>query len=302
MMPQRGMVRLAVAAAGVNRPDILQAQGLYPPPKGSTDILGLEVAGTVIAVGQGVTRWRKGDAVCALLDGGGYAAEVDADAGLCLPIPSGLSWSEAAGLPEGLCTLVNLLGATLPKARSILIHGGTGGVGHLAVQVAKAYGLYVYATVGSDDKARLCASLGADTVINYRTQDFAEIIQNNNLYNRVDVVLDCVGAPYFAQHLKILAHDGVLAQMAFQGGDALHASMLPLLLKRLTWRGATLRSLPMARKRRIVRAVEKNIWPFVRDNGIRSLLYAVYPLDKWHDAHAALLSGAVAGKIALIPS
>lgn len=291
-------VLIAVAAAGVNRPDLLQRAGLYPPPPGAPVTLGLEAAGEIAAVGSGVTRWRIGDAVTALLPGGGYAQYALAPEGSCLPIPAGLTPVQAAALPETVFTVwANVFeAAALRPGETLLVHGGASGIGSIAIQMARAHGAAVMATAGDDDKAALCARLGATHAINYRTQDFEAIARDAG---GVDVILDMVGAPYAQKNLAILKDQGRLVYIAFQHGSSMQLDLMRLMLKRLTITGSTLRSRPTQEKARIAAAVEQHVWPWLASGAVAPVIDAVFPLAEAEAAHARMQAGAHAGKIML---
>jgi len=301
--PGPGEVLIRVAAAGVNRPDLMQRQGLYPPPPGASDIPGLEIAGTVAAVGQGVTTPQTGDAVCALVTGGGYAERCLAAAPLCLPIPQGLDFTQAASLPETFFTVwANLLdterGARLRPGESLLVHGGTSGIGVAAIQLAREFGARVFATAGSEEKCRFCESLGA-TAINHRQQDFVEAIKTATQGKGVDVVLDMVGGDYLQRNLACLGLDGRLAQIAFLQGPKTQIDLTPLLLKRLTLTGLTLRPRGVAEKAAMARALREKVWPLLESGRVKPVVHAVFPLDRAAEAHRLMESGTHIGKIVL---
>jgi putative PIG3 family NAD(P)H quinone oxidoreductase len=300
--PGPGEVRVRVAAAGVNRPDLMQRQGLYPPPPGASDIPGLEIAGTVAATGAGVTAWRPGDLVCALVTGGGYAEYCLAEESLCLPLPRGLDCVQAAALPETFFTVwANLFdgqpGRLRPGER-LLVHGGGGGIGVAAIQLARAFGAKVYATAGSEEKCRFCASLGA-TAINYREQDFVEAVKADTAGQGVDVVLDIVGGDYLQRNLACLAVGGRLAQIAFQNGPKTQINLAPLLLKRLTLTGSTLRPRSVADKAAIARALRERVWPLLESGQVRPIVHQTFALAEAAAAHRLLESGKPIGKLVL---
>lgn len=299
-VPGPGEVLLRVHAAGVNRPDIMQRKGLYPPPPGASDIPGLEVAGTVVATGAGVIAPGPGDAVCALTTGGGYAEYCLAEAPLCLPIPEGLDMLGAASLPETFFTVWSNLfdRARLRAGETLLAHGGTSGIGVAAIQLARAFGATVFATAGSPEKCRFCEELGA-IAIDYRAEDFAEAVAARTAGRGVDVILDIVGGAYLRRNLSCLATDGRLALIALQGGAKTDIDLAPVLLKRLTLTGATLRPRPVAYKAEIARALRENVWPLLAAGQIKPIVHAEFPLAEAAAAHALMESGLHKGKIVL---
>jgi putative PIG3 family NAD(P)H quinone oxidoreductase len=312
--PQPGEILIAVAAAGVNRPDLMQRLGQYPPPPGSTDIPGLEVAGHVAAVGpddaQGPPRsasgraWRVGDRVCALVAGGGYAELCVAPGVQCLSIPDGLSDVEAAAIPETYFTVwTNVFDrGRLADGEWLLVHGGTSGIGTTAIQLAAARGARVLATAGSGEKCRAAEALGAIRAINYREEDFAAAVKDATGGRGVDVVLDMVGAPYTARNLESLARDGRLVQIGLQAGATAEISLRLIMLKRLTLTGSTLRIRTPAEKGAIAAALERDIWPLLAAGRVRPVVAATYPLADAADAHRRLEAGAVIGKVVLTVS
>lgn len=289
-------VLIEVVAAGVNRADLLQVKGLYPPPAGAPDWPGLEVAGIVREVGDAVTRWSAGDEVCALLPGGGYAEYAVVNHALVLPAPSGVSLVDAAGLVESACTVwSNLRAAAAMPGQSILVHGGAGGIGTMAVQYAAALGLTVFATAGTDAKARLCRELGAADVFNYATDDWSAILAERG---GVDIVLDVMGASHLERNLTSLAVGGRLAVIGLQGGRRAEIDLGTMLSRRLSVIGTTLRSRPLAERTEIVAGVERDVWPLIPER-IRPVTHATFPLADAAAALAALESGEVAGKLVL---
>lgn len=297
--PKPGEVLIQVAAAGVNRPDVVQRKGLYPPPPGASDIPGLEIAGTVVAQGEGVSTPAIGEKVCALVTGGGYAAYATAAAVCCLPVPASLSMTEAAALPETFFTVWHNVfeRGALKAGESLLVHGGTSGIGTTAIQLAKAFGAYVVATAGSAEKCEACVDLGADLAINYRTHDFAEVIKNGP--QGVDVVLDMVGGDYTARNLKCLKPDGRLVQIAFLNGSRVEADLLPVMVKRLTITGSTLRPRDVAFKGRLAAGLREKVWPLLEAKTVSPRIDTVYPLEQAAKAHAHLESSGHVGKIVL---
>jgi NADPH2:quinone reductase len=298
--PGAGEVLVKVAAAGVNRPDVMQRSGGYPPPPGASDIPGLEIAGTVVAVGDGVERWHEGEAVCALVAGGGYAEYCAAPAPQCLPVPSGLSMVEAAALPETYFTVWSNVfdRAGLRAGESILVHGGSSGIGTTAIQLAHAFGARVLTTAGTDEKCGACRHLGADVTINYRTQDFVAVVKNET-QGGVDVVLDMVGGDYIQRNIAALAPEGRLVQIAFLGGSKATVDFLPLMLKRLTYTGSTLRPRPVEFKGAIAWSLEEKVWPLLAAGTVAPQIFRTFALRDAADAHRLMESSAHVGKIML---
>lgn len=296
--PGPAQVLIRVHAAGVNRPDLIQRAGKYPPPPGAPETLGLEVAGVVEAVGEGVTRWKAGDRVCALVPGGGYAEYAIAHEGSAMPLPEPLSFVEAAGLPETLLTVWNNVFhmSQLKPGETFLVHGGASGIGTTAIQLAKAWGATVYATAGTDEKCRLCESLGATQAINYRSEDFEEILRNAG---GVDVVLDMVGRPYFEKNLTILKDLGRLSYIAFLQGSRIEGDLTRLMLKRISVSGSTLRIRTDAHKAMLAEAVVANVWPWIADGRFRPQVSGVFPLAEADAAHAKMEAADHSGKIIL---
>ena len=296
-----GDVLIRVHAAGVNRPDAMQRLGKYPPPPGTTDIPGLEVAGTVVRA-EGNARWRAGDRVCARVAGGGYAELCAAPSVQCLPIPEGLSLPEAAALPETFFTVWSNVfeRGRLAQGETLLVHGGTSGIGTTAIQLARAFGARAIATAGSDDKCRACERLGAEAAINYRTEDFVARVQDLTDGRGVDVILDIVGADYVQRNLDALACDGRLVQIGLMSGPKAHINMVPLLQKRLTITGSTLRARTVEEKGRLAAEVERHVWPLLARGEVRPVVHATFPLERAADAHRLLESGAHIGKIVLL--
>jgi putative PIG3 family NAD(P)H quinone oxidoreductase len=294
-------VLIRVAAAGVNRPDLMQRQGKYPPPPGASDVPGMEVAGVVAAMGSAVDRWRVGDRVMALVAGGGYAEYCAAPAPQCLAIPRGLSMEEAGGMPEAFFTVwTNVFErARLQRGESILIHGGASGIGTTAIQLARAFGARVFVTAGSAQKCAACERLGAERAIDYRREDFVEVVKQLTGSRGVDVVLDMVGGDYVARNLEALAVDGRLAQIAFLRGAHVEINLNPLMRKRLTFTGSTLRPRTVEQKGAIARALEAEVWPLVERADVRPVVHATFPLREAALAHAALEAGDHVGKIVL---
>jgi NADPH:quinone reductase len=302
-VPQPGdqEVLVRVAAAGVNRPDVMQRQGRYPPPPGASDLPGLEVAGEIAALGSNVSGLSVGDKVTALLAGGGYAEYAIAAAPLCLPVPSGISMVEAAAIPETFFTVwTNLFDRGRCKAGdTVLIHGGTSGIGTTAIQLAAAWGARVFATAGSDDKARACERLGAARGINYRTEDFVEVIRAATGGAGVDVTLDMVAGSYVARNLEIAALEGRVVTISLLGGSRAEVNMGMILTKRLTLTGSTLRSRTVAQKAEVAAAVQKNIWPLLAAGRVRPVIHATFPLAEAAAAHRLMETSNHIGKIVL---
>jgi putative PIG3 family NAD(P)H quinone oxidoreductase len=294
-------VLIRVTAAGVNRPDVMQREGKYPPPLGASDIPGLEVSGTVAACGSDARRWREGDEVCALVSGGGYAEYCAAPDVQCLPIPSSVDLASAAAMPETFFTVwANVFERGRLKAReSFLVHGGTSGIGTTAIQMARAFGARVFATAGSDDKCAACERLGAERAINYRTGDFSAALMSLTGGKGIDVILDMVGEPYFSRNVSLLAVDGRLLQIAMLHGARAEINLTQVLRRRLTITGSTLRSRTVEEKGAIADAVERTVWPLVEEGKLRPVVYAALPLVQAAEAHRILDSGSHIGKIVL---
>lgn len=299
--PQAGEVLVEVSYAGVNRPDLLQRSGSYPPPPGASPVLGLEVAGRVCAVAPDVRQWKTGDLVCALTPGGGYAEYCTVPAPHCLPIPKGLSLREAAALPENFFTVwTNVFDRGRLKAgETFAVHGGSSGIGLTAIQLAKSFGATVYTTVGSAEKAGFCRSIGADAAINYREQDFvAEIAQLTNRKG-VDLILDMVGGPYIEKNLKSLALEGRLVQIAFLQGSTSALDLLPIMIRRLTVTGSTLRPRTVAQKAAIAQDLQAQVWPLLESGEVKPVIHATFPLKDAQRAHELMESSRHIGKIML---
>ena len=296
-------VLIKVAAAGVNRPDALQRAGSYPPPPGAPDWPGLEVAGEIVALGESVARWTAGDKVTALVAGGGYAEYCLAPGPQCLPIPDGLDLVEAASLPETFFTVwTNVFDrGALKSGERFLVHGGSSGIGTTAIQMAKAWGAEVYTTAGSAEKCRACLDLGADLAVNYREEDFVEAIKAATGGAGIDVILDMVGGDYIAKNLALLAPDGRLCFIAFLQGSKVEVNFIPILVKRLTVGGSTLRPRPVAFKAAIARNLEDKIWPLIAEGRIKPVIHQSFPLAEAAEAHRLMESSAHIGKIMLIP-
>ena len=298
---QAGEVIVEVHYAGVNRPDVLQRSGNYPPPPGASPFIGLEVAGRVSAVASDVTQWKTGDLVCALTPGGGYAEYCAVPAPHCLPIPNGLSVKEAAALPENFYTVwTNVFDRGRLKAgETFLVHGGSSGIGLTAIQLAKAFGATVYTTVGSKDKAAFCRKAGADAAFNYREQDFvAEVAQLTNKKG-VDLILDMVGGPYIERNFKSLALEGRLVQIAFLQESKVTLDCMPIMLKRLSFTGSTLRPRTVAQKAAIAQDLLQQVWPLLESGKVRPVIHATFPLKDARFAHELMESSKHIGKIML---
>src|SRR5688572_1710647 len=294
-------VLIHVVAAGVNRPDLMQREGKYPPPPGASDIPGLEVSGTVAACGSDVVRWKQGDQVCALVAGGGYAEYCVAPDVQCLPIPSTVHLTSAAGMPETFFTVwTNVFErGRLRAGESFLVHGGASGIGTTAIQMTRAFGARVFATAGTDEKCAACGQLGAERAINYNATDFVAAIMSLTNGDGVDVILDMVGAPYFSRNVDLLALEGRLLQIAVLHGAKVDINLVSLLRKRITITGSTLRSRTVEEKGAIANAVERSVWPLVEMGQIRPVIYAAVPLAQAAEAHRLMESGSHIGKIVL---
>ncbi len=299
--PIAGDVLIEVSHAGVNRPDCLQRAGAYPPPPDASPIIGLEVAGTIVACGDGVQEWRVGDRVCALTPGGGYAEYCTTPAGFCLPLPSGLTELEAASLPENYFTVWNNLidRGRLRRGETAMIHGGTSGIGLTAIQLAKHRGATVIATAGSDEKAAFCRGIGADHAVNYRTQDFVAEVARITGKRGVDVILDMVGGEYIERNLKCLALEGRLVIIAFLRGSRVEIDWRHIMLRRLTVTGSTLRASPAQRKFEIARSLRDEVWPLLETGAVKPVIHRVFPLAEAAAAHALMESSQHIGKIML---
>lgn len=299
--PGRGEVLIKVRGAGVNRPDVIQRMGLYPPPPGASPILGLEVSGTIAAQGEGVTAPALGADVCALVSGGGYAEYCVAPAAQCLPVPKPLSLLEAAGLPETFFTVwTNVFerGALKP-GETILVHGGTSGIGTTALQLAHSFGARVLTTAGSDEKCAFCKKIGADEAINYRTQDFVAESKRLTEGKGVDLILDMVGGPYLEKNVRCLALEGRLVQIAFLQESRVSFDFMPMMLKRLTLTGSTLRPRSVAQKAAIAEALRVKVWPLLDAGRLRPIIHRIFPLAAIVEAHRLMESSQHIGKILL---
>ena len=296
-------VLIRVEAAGVNRPDIMQRKGLYPPPPGATDVLGLEVSGTVEKTGGNVTELKVGAQVCALVSCGGYAEFCLASASICLPIPEKISLEHAAGIPETFFTVwTNVFErGHLKSGETLLVHGGSSGIGTTSIQLGKAFGAKVYTTAGTQEKCDFCKNLGADVAINYNENDFEAEIKALTENRGVDVILDMVGGLYFPKNIKILASEGRLLQIALMQGYKAEVDFRPLLMKRVTLTGSTLRPRSVKEKAEIARGLFKEVWPLLDSGIIRPIIHQTFPLEKAADAHRLMESSNHIGKILLKP-
>ncbi|KAK8524431.1 hypothetical protein V6N13_015454 [Hibiscus sabdariffa] len=296
-------VLIKVEATALNRADTLQRKGSYPPPKGASPYPGLECSGTVLAVGKDVSRWKVGDQVCALLNGGGYAEKVAVPAGHVLPIPPGVSLKDAAGLPEVACTVWStvFMMSCLSAGETFLVHGGSSGIGTFAIQIAKDKGATVLVTAGSEEKLAFCKKLGADVCINYKTEDFVARVKEETGGKGVDVILDCIGASYLQRNLDSLNFDGRLCIIGFQGGAVTEIKLNTLLPKRLTVQGAALRPRSPENKAVVVSEVENNVWPAVAAGKVKPIIYKSFPLSEAGEAHRLMESSEHIGKILLVP-
>lgn len=300
-LPRAGEVLVRVRAAGVNRPDLLQRRGLYPPPAGVTDIPGLEISGDVVMTGSGVSGIKTGQKICALVAGGGYAEYCTVPAVQCLPLPKSLGWIAAAGIPETFFTVwTNLFErGGLQKGERVLIHGGASGIGTTAIQMARAFGAKVYVTAGSDDKCAACLKLGAMKAINYKTEEFDTEILRETDGKGVDVILDMVGGDYVPRNLKVLSPEGRHVSIAMQRGRNAEVDILQIMSKRLVMTGSTLRPQSAAAKGKIAKALKKNVWPFIARKRITPVIDRIYSLAEAQAAHDYLEAGAHFGKVIL---
>jgi putative PIG3 family NAD(P)H quinone oxidoreductase len=300
-IPAAGEVLIKVAAAGVNRPDVLQRLGKYPPPPGASDILGLEVAGHIAGRGDGVVQWQEGDAVSALVSGGGYAEYCIAPQAQCLKPPDALSLVEAAAVPETFFTVwTNVFErGRLQQGETILIHGGTSGIGTTAIQLAKAFGARVFATVGSEPKGDACMALGADMAVNYRATDWVQVFKDATSGRGVEMILDMVGGDYVARNLDLLAVDGRLVQIAFLKSSKVELDLMQVMRRRLTITGSTLRPRSPEEKGAIARALEQRVWPLIEAGAVKPIIHAQFPLERAADAHRMMEASEHIGKIVL---
>lgn len=300
--PSTGEILVKVAAAGINRPDVAQRKGNYPPPQGaSPDIPGLEIAGTVVEIGIGCKRWKVGDKVCALVTGGGYAEYCAIPEGQCLPVPENLSFTEAASLPETYFTVWSNVfdRGQLKPGESLLIHGGASGIGVAGIQLAKAWGAKVYVTAGTEEKCAFCEKLGADRAIHYRKEKFRDVIKDLTQSKGVDVILDMIGGDYTPDNIDILAEDGRLVLINAMRGNEATIKLLTVMRKRLTITGSTLRARDTAFKADLASKLEKHVWPWLISGVVKPVIYKTFPLEMAHEAHRLMESNEHIGKIIL---
>jgi NADPH2:quinone reductase len=299
--PGPGELLIEVAAAGINRHDVVQRQGLYPPPKGASDLLGLEVAGIVVKRGQGASRFNEGDRVCALVNGGGYAEYAVAPEATTLPVPEGLSLVEAAALPETVFTVWHNVfeRAALKPGEWLLVHGGTSGIGTTAIQLGTALGAHVIATVGSAEKAEVALALGAARTVNYRDEDFVEAVRVATDGAGANVILDMVGGDYIERNLRAAALDGRIVQIAFLKGAKVEIDLMRLMLRRLTLTGSTLRVQTQEAKARMAKRVEERIWPLIAQGKVKPVIDSTFRLDQAAEAHRRIDDAGHIGKIVL---
>jgi NADPH:quinone reductase len=296
--PKAGELLVKVAATGVNGPDMMQRKGLYPAPPGASDLLGLEISGVVVAVGDGVTRWKTGDQLCGLTNGGGYAEYCLIDANHCLPIPKGVSLIDAAGLPETFFTVWSnvFIGAQLKAGETFLVHGGAGGIGTTCIQLGKAFGAKVIATDSPDTRCQLCRDLGADRVIDYKAEDFVEVVRSEG---GAHVILDIVGGTNIEKNIKAASPDARIIQLAFAAGSKVEINLMPIMLKRLSYTGSTLRTRPVAYKTRVAQELTAQVWPLIEAGKIRVVTGRTFALNQAAAAHALMESAGHTGKILL---
>ncbi|MCJ9427904.1 NAD(P)H-quinone oxidoreductase [Kordiimonas marina] len=294
-------VLIRVMAAGVNRPDVIQRMGLYPPPPGASDIPGLEIAGEVVAVGNTVTAFKAGDRVCSLVPGGGYAEFCVANEGCVLPVPQGFSFTEAAAIPETYFTVWSNLfdRAGLKAGETLLVHGGSSGIGSTAIQLAKAFGATVITTVGNAEKAAFCRELGADTVVNYREEDYVERVKAVTDGQGVNVVLDMVGGDYIPRNIECMAPDARHVSIAFLRGPQVSINMLPVMVKRLTMTGSTLRARDNGFKGAVAKSLHTHVWPLFEKGTVKPIIHATFPLEAAAQAHQMMEASTHMGKIML---
>lgn len=299
--PNSGQVLIKVAAAGVNRPDIIQRQGSYPAPPGASDLPGLEVAGEIVSCGSDVANLHVGDKVCALLNGGGYAEYAVAETGLCLPVPGDLSLTEAAALPETVFTVWHNVfeRAGLKKGEVFLVHGGTSGIGTIAIQLAHAFGARVFATANGERKCEICEQLGAERAFDYQQQDFVAGIKE--VSKGADVILDMIGGDYVQKNISAAAFKGRIVSIAFLRGSKIQVDFMPMMLKQLVLTGSTLRSQPVSNKAAIAAAVHEQVWPLLASGEIKPIIHDTFSLERAADAHTLMESNAHIGKLVLLP-
>ena len=299
--PAAEEILIAVAAAGVNRPDVMQRMGNYPPPPGASDIPGLEIAGTVVRVGTAVSRWKEGDRIVALVSGGGYAEYCTVHESNALPLPESLTMVEGAGLPETTFTVWHNVfeRGRLGRGEWLLVHGGTSGIGTTAIQLGKALGAHVATTAGSDEKCRAAGQLGADIAINYKTEDFVTVVREQSGGRGMDVILDMVGGDYLARNISAAAEDARIVQISALAGAVTQIDLWELLARRITLTGSTLRSRPVAFKGTLARAIEETVWPMIAQRRYRPVIDNVFPLVQAAEAHRRIDAGEHIGKIIL---
>jgi putative PIG3 family NAD(P)H quinone oxidoreductase len=300
-LPRPGEVVVEVVAAGVNRADVMQRQGFYDPPPGSSAYPGLEVSGRIVQLGEGVEGWSVGDEVCALLTGGGYAEKVAVPAGQLLPVPAGVDLEVAAALPEVTCTVWSnvFMTANIQPGEVLLVHGGGSGIGTMAVQLGREVGARVAVTAGSPEKLEVCRELGASILVNYRTEDFEEVVRGATDGHGADVILDNIGAKYLARNVGVLAVNGRLIVIGLQGGRSGEINLGAMLAKRCALVATTLRARPAAEKAAIVAAVREHVWPLVEDGRVRPIVHATYPLADAPEAHREMEASSHIGKLLL---
>ncbi|EEE35674.1 alcohol dehydrogenase, zinc-containing [Rhodobacteraceae bacterium KLH11] len=300
VQPAPGQVLIRVTAAGVNGPDLVQRRGHYPPPKGASDLLGLEVSGEIVALGEGAAQWQLGDRVCALTNGGGYADFVAVDAGHCLPVPEGIDETDAAGLPETFFTVWSnvFFGQNIPQGGNFLVHGGSGGIGSTAIQLGAALGLNVITTVESEAAAEFARSLGAARTINFRDEDFVPVCREAG---GADIILDIIGGDYVARNIKASRHDARIIQLAFNKGSKIEIDLMPVMLKRIRYTGSTLRSRPETFKTEVAQDLRKTVWPLFASGKLRGVTHTVLPMAEAAEAHRVMEAGKHHGKILLSP-
>lgn len=293
-------VLVKVTCAGVNGPDLVQRRGHYPPPRGASDLLGLEVSGTIVAAGDDASRWQMGDAVCALTNGGGYAEYVAIDATHCMAIPDKVDFQDAAGLPETYFTVWSNCFYQLPREQGtvFLVHGGAGGIGSTAIQLGAALGMRVFTTCANEDDAAYCLSLGAERAINYNEEDFVDIVRDAGGAN---LILDIIGGDYIARNIKAASADARIVQLAFNKGSTVELNLMPIMLKRLIYTGSTLRSRPDAFKSAIAQSLESEVWPLFSTGKLQPRTHAVLTFEQAPEAHKLMESAAHRGKILLVP-
>ncbi len=299
--PAANEVLIRVVAAGINRPDVIQRQGFYPPPPDASPVLGLEVAGEITALGEAVSDWQVGDRVCALVNGGGYAEYAVAPASQCLPLPGGMDMHQAAALPETFFTVWSNVfqRCHLQAGETLLVHGGASGIGTTAIQLACAFGARVFTTVGSDDKVRACEQLGAELAINYRSADFYSVLKERLGKRGIDVTLDIVGGDYIDKNIKLAAIEGRIVNIAFLQGSVAEVNFMPVMLKRLTLTGSTLRPQSESQKAEVARQLRQRVWPLLEAGALAPVIAARFGLEQVGDAHRLMESNQVIGKIVL---